>query len=129
MPATLATSIPLFPPPKVGKVREIYDVGEALLLVATDRISAFDVVMANGIPDKGRVLNQLSAFWFEKLAHVCPNHVISTDDSSIERALTEAAGASFRLQDFDLRGRSTLARKAEPLPIECVARGYISGSL
>lgn len=117
----LQTALPGLPPPKIGKVREVYDLGDALLIVATDRISAFDVVMANGIPDKGRVLNQMSAFWFEKLADVCPHHVLSVDDDTIQARLPAPQA--------DLRGRTTLARKARPLTIECVARGYIAGSL
>jgi len=103
-----------------GKVREVFDLGDELLIVATDRISAFDVVMANGVPDKGRVLNQMSAFWFGHLAAVCPSHVISSDDGAIAARVPAHAAA--------LRGRSTLARKARPLPVECIARGYLSGS-
>jgi phosphoribosylaminoimidazole-succinocarboxamide synthase len=117
----LHSAVQGLPPPRVGKVREVYDLGDELLIVATDRISAFDVVMANGIPDKGRVLNQMSVFWFEMLADACPNHVISVKDSDIE--------ARCRRSQPELFGRSMIARKAQPLPIECVARGYISGSL
>lgn len=108
------------PPHRSGKVRDVFDLGDALLIVATDRISAFDVVMANGIPDKGRVLNQMSAFWFDRLGHLCPHHVLSTDHAVIAERIP---GASSQLQ-----GRCTLARKAFPLTIECVARGYLSGS-
>lgn len=121
MPTLLSTSIAGLATPKRGKVREIYDLGDMLLIVATDRISAFDVVMANGIPEKGRVLNQMSAFWFSKFEGLCANHVISADDADVVAAVpgwTE-----------ELRGRCMLARKCEPLPIECVARGYIAGSL
>ena len=101
-----------------GKVRDIYDLGERLLIVATDRLSAFDVVMATPIPDKGRVLTQLSLFWFNLLRDVIPNHVISADQFP----------APFdRFQD-ELMGRSMVVRKTQPLPIECVARGYLSGS-
>jgi phosphoribosylaminoimidazole-succinocarboxamide synthase len=121
MAELLHTALPGLPPPKVGKVREVYDLGDELLIVATDRISAFDVVMANGIPDKGRILSQMSAFWFEKLGSVCPHHVISTDDNVIAGRL--------KTPQPELQGRTTLARKAKPLEIECVARGYISGSL
>ncbi len=103
-----------------GKVRDLYDVGEHLLLVASDRISAFDYVLGSGIPDKGRVLTQLSAFWFARTAHIVPNHVVSTDVADYPAVL-----ASFHDQ---LRGRSMLVRKTTPLPVECVARGYISGS-
>ncbi len=92
-----------------------------MLIVATDRISAFDVVMANGIPDKGKILNQMSAYWFDLLSDICPNHLISTDD----RLISEAIGAD----RAELRGRTTLGKKATPLPIECVARAYITGSL
>jgi len=122
MPALLTSRIPNLPhPTSSGKVREIYDLGNELLIVTTDRISAFDVVMANGIPDKGKVLNQLSGFWFEKLSHICASHVITLDDHQI----AERIGS----QVPELHGRSTLAKKAKPLSIECVARGYISGSL
>ena len=122
MPALLNTSLPGLPQPRAhGKVREIYDLGPDLLIVTTDRISAFDVIMANGIPDKGKVLNQLSGFWFDMLTAVCQNHVITLDD----RIISERTG----FQGDELKGRSMLVRKAKPLPIECVARGYISGSL
>lgn len=121
MVALLHTALPGLPPPKVGKVREVYDLGEELLIVATDRISAFDVVMANGIPDKGRILNQMSAFWFAKLADFGRTHVLSTDDSVIASRLKNPAP--------ELAGRATLAVKARPLPVECVARGYLTGSL
>lgn len=119
MPELLRTSLPGFPKPRVGKVREVYDLGDEMLIVATDRISAFDCVMANGIPDKGRILNQMSAFWFDLFADLCPNHVISTDDEEVRK----------RCDAPELAGRVTIAKKAEPLPIECVARGYITGSL
>lgn len=121
MLALLSTALADLPPPKSGKVRDIYDLGDALLIVSTDRISAFDVVMANGIPDKGRVLNQMSAFWFEKLENVCPNHVLSTKDADIASHLDGLPP--------EFAGRCMLAKKAKPLAIECVARGYISGSL
>lgn len=121
MAELLHTALHGLPPPRVGKVREIYDLGDAVLIVATDRISAFDVVMANGIPDKGRVLNQLSSFWFHRLARICPNHVLSVDDEAIATRLPRPQP--------EIRGRATLARKADPLPIECVVRGYLAGSL
>lgn len=121
MPELLHTAIHGLPAPRIGKVREVYDLGDSMLIVATDRISAFDVVMANGIPDKGCILNQMSAFWFDKLADVCPNHVISVDDSEI--------AARCSSPQPELKGRTMLAKKAKPLTIECVARGYISGSL
>jgi phosphoribosylaminoimidazole-succinocarboxamide synthase len=117
----LHSAIQGLPPARRGKVREVYDLGDELLIVATDRISAFDVVMANGIPDKGRVLNQMSAFWFDELAELCPNHMISVADEEVERRCNKSQPELF--------GRSMIARKAKPLTIECVARGYISGSL
>jgi phosphoribosylaminoimidazole-succinocarboxamide synthase len=101
-----------------GKVRDIYDLGDRLLIVATDRLSAFDVVMPTPIPDKGRVLTQLSLFWFDLLKDVIPNHVISATDFP----------APFDQYADDLRGRAMVVRKTQPLPIECVARGYVSGS-
>ncbi len=101
-----------------GKVRDIYDLGDRLLIVATDRISAFDVVLPTPIPDKGRVLTQLSLFWFERLSSLVPNHVISATDFPEELAAEAPA----------LAGRSMLVQKTEPLPIECVVRGYLSGS-
>ena len=101
-----------------GKVRDIYELGDELLIVATDRLSAFDVVLPTPIPDKGRVLTQLSLFWFEKLASIVPNHVISATNFS--GALAPYADA--------LKGRAMLVRRTEPVPIECVVRGYISGS-
>jgi phosphoribosylaminoimidazole-succinocarboxamide synthase len=103
-----------------GKVRDIYDFGDRLLIVATDRISAFDYVLGSGIPDKGKVLTQISAFWSDRLRHITDNHLISTDPAAFP---DEARGA----RDV-LGGRSMLVRKTEPLPIECVARGYLSGS-
>ena len=105
---------------KRGKVRDIYDLGDYLLMVATDRISAFDVVMPNPIPDKGKILTQISLFWFEIMKPVMPNHVISANvDDYPEKC---------RPYSEILRGRSMLVKKAEPLPIECIVRGYISGS-
>jgi phosphoribosylaminoimidazole-succinocarboxamide synthase len=103
-----------------GKVRDIYDLGDKLLIVASDRISAFDVVMPNPIPDKGRVLTQLSKFWFELTNDIVPNHVISTD--------AKAYPKDCRPYTETLEGRSMLVVKTEVLPIECVVRGYLSGS-
>ena len=103
-----------------GKVRDVYAAGDALILVATDRISAFDYVLGSGIPDKGRVLNQLSAFWFARTRHVVPNHLLSTNVADYP-----AGARRFATQ---LEGRSMLCRKTTPLPVECVARGYLSGS-
>ena len=104
-----------------GKVRDTYDLGDRLLMVATDRISAFDVVLPNGIPDKGRVLTQLSAFWFELTGDVAPNHFIRLIDS------TQAEDVPFAIPP-ELVGRSMLIRKAKRLDVECVARGYLAGS-
>lgn len=121
MSALLTTHLVGLQPASSGKVREIYDLGEEILIVTTDRISAFDVIMANGIPDKGAILNKMSAYWFGRLRPDCPNHVISTDDKYIAVRLGH---------DYpELYGRCTLAKKAKPLPIECVARGYLAGSL
>ena len=105
---------------KRGKVRDIYDVGDYLLFVATDRLSAFDVVMPQGIPWKGKVLTQISAFWFEQTKNIIPNHVVST---SVEEF--PASCAPYKEQ---LRGRSMLVKKTKPLSVECIVRGYISGS-
>ena len=101
-----------------GKVRDIYDLGDKLLIVATDRLSAFDVVLPTPIPDKGRVLTQLSLFWFNLLKDVIPNHVLSATGFP----------APFDKHREELEGRSMVVRKTKPLPIECVARGYVSGS-
>lgn len=101
-----------------GKVRDIYDLGDKLLIVATDRLSAFDVVMPTPIPDKGRVLTQLSLFWFHQLRDVVPNHVLSATEFP----------PPFNQHLDSLQGRSMVVRKTQPLPIECVARGYLSGS-
>jgi phosphoribosylaminoimidazole-succinocarboxamide synthase len=103
-----------------GKVRDVYDLGEHLLIVATDRISAFDYVLGSGIPDKGRVLTQLSAFWFEHVADLTPHHLVAIDAGDFPAALKPHREL--------LRGRSMLVRKTNPLPVECVARGYLSGS-
>ena len=101
-----------------GKVRDIYDLGDSLLIVASDRLSAFDVVLPTGIPDKGRVLTQLSLFWFNLLRDVVPNHVLSATEFP----------ANFEEYREELAGRSMVVRKTRPLPIECVVRGYVSGS-
>jgi phosphoribosylaminoimidazole-succinocarboxamide synthase len=101
-----------------GKVRDIYDLGDTLLIVASDRLSAFDVVLPTGIPDKGRVLTQLSLFWFDLLRDVIPNQVLSATEFP----------AQFEAYRSDLSGRSMVVRKTKPLPIECVVRGYVSGS-
>ena len=101
-----------------GKVRDIYDLGDKLLIVATDRLSAFDVVMPTPIPDKGKVLTQLSLFWFDLLKDIIPNHVLSAREFP----------APFDGYRDELAGRSMVVRKTQPLPIECVVRGYLSGS-
>ncbi len=103
-----------------GKVRDIYDLGEHLLIVATDRISAYDVVMPTAIPDKGRILTKISAFWFEALGDIVVNHLITTE--------VEEFPEQCRLYSEELAGRSMLVKKAEPLPAECIVRGYLSGS-
>jgi len=103
-----------------GKVRDVYEVDEYLLIVATDRISAFDYVLGSGIPDKGRVLTQISAFWFELLRDVVPNHLVSTKPDEYPVVARPYADV--------LSGRSMLVRRTQPLPVECVARGYLSGS-
>ncbi len=106
-----------------GKVRDLYDLGGELLVVATDRISAFDVVLPCGIPDKGKVLNQLSAFWFEKTAHIAPNHFVkAVDDLEVLRDCFVGDCPDY------LVGRSMIVRKANPVPIECIVRGYLFGS-
>jgi phosphoribosylaminoimidazole-succinocarboxamide synthase len=116
----LHTTLARRAPDRHGKVRDIYEFGDRLLIVATDRISAFDFVLASGIPDKGKVLTQISAFWFGRLRHIADNHLISTDAAAFPEAASTAAPS--------LSGRSMLVRKTEPLPIECVARGYLAGS-
>jgi len=103
-----------------GKVRDIYDLGDKLLIVTTDRISAFDVIMNEGIPDKGYVLTQISAFWFRQMEDIIPNHIISTDVAEFP--------AECRKYTDILEGRSMLVKKASPLPVECIVRGYLSGS-
>jgi phosphoribosylaminoimidazole-succinocarboxamide synthase len=116
--ALLSTNLPF--PVRRGKVRDVYDLGDSLLIVATDRISAFDVVMPNGIPDKGKLLTALSLFWFDKFGSQFPNHLLATRVGDYPATLQP-----FRDQ---IEGRSMLVRKAEVVPIECVARGYITGS-
>lgn len=103
-----------------GKVRDIYDLGEFLLIVATDRISAFDVIMPNPIPGKGIVLTQISKFWFGVLESITPHHLVSTEVKDFPQAC--------RPYEADLKDRSMLVKKTKPLPVECIVRGYISGS-
>jgi phosphoribosylaminoimidazole-succinocarboxamide synthase len=107
-------------PHRQGKVRDIFDLDDSLLMVATDRISAFDYVLGSGVPDKGKVLTQLSAFWFEKTSGIVPNHLITMDVREYPQDMRPYADV--------LSGRSMLVRKTNPVPIECVARGYLSGS-
>jgi phosphoribosylaminoimidazole-succinocarboxamide synthase len=116
----LETHIPGLALPKRGKVRDVYDLGDKLLMVVSDRVSAFDVVLPTAIPDKGRVLNQLSLFWFGLTEGVVKNHVLEWDVGNYPEVLKQYAD--------QLRGRSMLVRKATPFPVECVVRGYLSGS-
>ena len=120
MDAVFETDFPNLNLIKRGKVRDIYDLGETLLLVASDRISAFDVVMPNPVPDKGRVLTQISLFWFNVMAPLVSNHLVTSDVSAYPPECADYAQI--------LDGRSMVIRKAAPLPIECVVRGYITGS-
>jgi phosphoribosylaminoimidazole-succinocarboxamide synthase len=117
----LTTDIKEFPLMRRGKVRDIYDLGDTLLFVASDRISAFDVVMPNGIPDKGRVLTQMSLFWFEFLADVVANHLVTANVDEYPVKLRQYRAA--------LEGRSMIVVKAERIDAECIVRGYISGSM
>jgi phosphoribosylaminoimidazole-succinocarboxamide synthase len=107
-------------PPRRGKVRDIYDLGDKLLIVASDRISAFDVVLPEGIPGKGKVLNLISRYWFDRTKDIVPNHLISTDVDDYPE--------EFRKYRNVLEGRSMLVKKTSPLPVECIVRGYITGS-
>jgi phosphoribosylaminoimidazole-succinocarboxamide synthase len=116
----LSTTIEGLPPPRRGKVRDIYEAEDHLLIVATDRVSAFDVVLPDGIPGKGRVLTQVSRFWFNSLAHIVPNHLLS-----VEVADFPPACRPYREM---LTGRAMLVKKAQPLPVECIVRGYLAGS-
>ena len=103
-----------------GKVRDIYDLGEYLLLVASDRVSAFDVVLPNGIPGKGKILTQISIFWFNEMTDIVSNHLIATDVKDFPAVCHKYAD--------QLEGRSMLVKKSKPLPVECIVRGYLSGS-
>jgi phosphoribosylaminoimidazole-succinocarboxamide synthase len=116
----LETRLDGLTPDRQGKVRDLFDCGDTLVLVATDRISAFDYVLGSGIPDKGKVLTQLSAFWFSRTRSIVDNHVLSLDVAEYPEPL--------RRHSATLSGRSMLVRKTNPVPIECVARGYLSGS-
>jgi phosphoribosylaminoimidazole-succinocarboxamide synthase len=117
---TLQTTLGGRPPDRQGKVRDIYEFTDRLLIVASDRISAFDYVLGSGIPDKGKVLTQISAFWFDRTNAIVPNHLISIDAAAFPEPARAAADV--------FGGRSMLVTRTEPLPIECVARGYLSGS-
>src|SRR5512141_2073341 len=112
--------LPGVPKLKSGKVREIFDLDDALLFVATDRISAFDCIMPNGIPRKGEILTQISYFWFDQTHSLQPNHVVSRPDAPLPAELQPFANK--------LAHRSMIVRKAKPLAIECVVRGYLAGS-
>ncbi|MGH7960816.1 MAG: phosphoribosylaminoimidazolesuccinocarboxamide synthase [Candidatus Binatia bacterium] len=116
----LSTSIEGLPPPRRGKVRDIYETADHLLIVATDRVSAFDVVLPDGIPGKGRVLTQVSRFWFDYLAHLIPHHLLSVEVDDFPPACQPYREL--------LAERTMLVKKAEPLPVECVVRGYLAGS-
>lgn len=107
-------------PDSRGKVRDIYDAGENLLMVATDRISAFDFILPDEIPFKGEVLNRISAFWFDKFADIVPNHLVSIDPADFPEVFAE-------YRDY-LAGRAMLVKKAQTIPIECIVRGYLTGS-
>ncbi len=137
-PVVLQTSLPGLPVRR-GKVRDVYDLGQQILLVSTDRLSAFDWVLPTGIPDKGRVLTQISAFWFERLGE--PNHLVTTNVQQMDLpslAAQASNGHGQKAPAFDkvasgidmaaLEGRTTLCRKTKVVPIECVVRGYLSGS-
>jgi phosphoribosylaminoimidazole-succinocarboxamide synthase len=119
-PVILRTELPGLPPPKRGKVRDIYDLGNKLLIVSTDRISAFDWVLPNGIPHKGKVLTEVSAFWFQKLSGVVENHLLTVSAEGFPQLLSQH-------KDL-LSGRSMLVKKTRVIPIECVVRGYLAGS-
>jgi len=118
--AVLETLLPGLPSPRRGKVRDVYDLGDRVLLVATDRISAFDAVLSPGIPDKGKILTGLSNFWFRKFAGDVPNHLVETDAARFGGALAPHRAL--------LEGRAVLARKCRVVPFECVARGFLAGS-
>ncbi len=119
-PPLLHTTLAARRPDRQGKVRDIYEFGDELLIVASDRLSAFDYVLGSGIPDKGKVLTQISTFWFDRTRGIVANHVLSTDPAAFP--------AQARAEAALLRGRAMLVGRTAPLPIECVARGYLSGS-
>lgn len=120
MKPILKTEIPGAPVPRRGKVRDIYDMGDYLIIVASDRVSAFDVVLPDGIPDKGKILTGLSLFWFKQMEDIVENHIISSNPDDFPDV--------FQGHKEILSGRSVMVEKASVLPIECIARGYLSGS-
>lgn len=119
-PIVLETNLEGLQSPKRGKVRDIYDLGDRLLIVASDRISAFDVVLPNAIPEKGRVLTQISRYWFSRTEDIVRNHLVATDVGQYPETCRRHAAV--------LEGRSMLVRKAKALPVECIVRGYLTGS-
>ena len=125
----MTTEIPGLTRFATGKVRDVYDLGDTLLIVATDRISAFDAIMPNGIPDKGRVLTQLSRFWFQVLRPLAATHYVTCDDDFIAMRIAEAGGEVSEELRRQLAGRAMLGVKAQAFPVECVVRGYLAGSL
>lgn len=120
IPILMSSDLPDLKLVNRGKVRELYDLGEHLLIVTSDRISAFDVIMDQGIPYKGQVLTAISLFWFEQMANLIPNHIVATE-------VDDFPSETHKYRD-QLEGRSMLVKKAKPLPVECIVRGYISGS-
>jgi len=116
----IETEMPDIGKPRRGKVRDIYDLGEHLLLVVSDRISAFDVILPNGIPGKGKILTQISRYWFKEMEDIIKNHIIAVEVKDFPAALQKYSDM--------LEGRSMLVRKAQPMPVECIVRGYLSGS-
>lgn len=118
--ALMQTAIPDFPPPVQGKVRDIYDLGDKLLIVVTDRLSAYDVIMNDGIPGKGKVLNSISTFWFRKFADLIPNHLITAEADEYPEVFAESREA--------LAHRSMIVKKLKVVPYECIVRGYLTGS-
>jgi phosphoribosylaminoimidazole-succinocarboxamide synthase len=116
----LETEMPYAGTPRRGKVRDIYDLGEYLLLVVSDRVSAFDVILPNGIPGKGRILTKISEYWFKEMEDITNNHIVATEVKDFPPELHKYADL--------LDGRSMLVKKAKPMPVECIVRGYLSGS-
>ncbi|MBO7393547.1 MAG: phosphoribosylaminoimidazolesuccinocarboxamide synthase [Abditibacteriota bacterium] len=111
-----------------GKVRDIYDLGDSLLMIATDRLSAFDVILPDGIPDKGKVLTQMSLFWFDQTKDVVDNHIITADTDEIIKKIAACGVADAESYREMLDGRSIITKKAKPVQIECIVRGYLAGS-